>query len=98
VAVDEHALRRLARSSGLTRAEVRRYLELEVVDRRREPGGAALVVTLRRVHRLRRDLGLSLDAAAIVVRLVDRIEHMQKAGRRPVIARIVEDATPEGWV
>jgi hypothetical protein len=95
MAIDEQALRRLARSSGLTRADVRRYLELEAIDVRTGP---ALVLTLRRVRRLRRDLGLSLDAAAIVVRLVERIEELQEARRRPVIARIVEDATPEGWV
>jgi hypothetical protein len=98
VAIDEQALRRLARSSGLTPADVRRYLELEAIDVRRERSGLALVVTLRRVRRLRRDLGLSLDAAAIVVRLVERIEELQETRRRPLIARIVEDATPEGWV
>jgi hypothetical protein len=35
---------------------------------------------LRRIRRLRRDLGLDVEAVAIVVRLLDRIEALE---RRP---------------
>jgi MerR-like DNA binding protein len=75
--VDEEVLRGLARSSGLTRAEVRHVLELEVVEL---PGGVmqpALVRRLRKAHRLRRDLGLSMDAIVIILRLLDRLEALE---------------------
>ncbi len=72
-------LRRLARSTGLTRAEIRRFVDLDVLLVRRGLAEAAMMHRLRRARRLRRDLGLSPDAVAIILRLLDRIEALQQA-------------------
>jgi len=98
VAADDQVVRRLARSSGLSRAEVRRFLELDVVgvpDGRAVP---ALVPRLRRMRRLRRDLGLSLDAVAIILRLLDRIEALEGSARRRSVVRIIDESSPDGWL
>jgi hypothetical protein len=42
---------------------------------------------VRRIRRLRRDLGLPYDSIALVVRLVERIEQLE--GRRPPSGRRV---------
>jgi DNA-binding transcriptional MerR regulator len=71
-------LREVARWSGLSRAELSRYQELEVIvigDRELSP---ALLRRLRRIRRLRRDLGLDVEAVAIIVRLLDRIEELER--------------------
>jgi MerR HTH family regulatory protein len=81
VAVDSDLVRRLARSSGLTRSEVGQFLELDVVTVSESTVRPALLRRLRRVRRLRRDLGLSLDAVVIILRLLDRIEALE--GSRP---------------
>ena len=83
---DDALLRGLARTSGLRTAEVRRLVQLEVVTLSGHTVQPALLRRLRRVRRLRRDLGLSLDAAIIVVRLLDRIDALEatRAGRRRV--------------
>jgi len=88
---DDQAVRRLARSSGLSRAEVRRFLDLDLVAYRNGRASPAMVLRLRRVRRLRRDLGLSLDAVAIIVRLLDRIEKLERTAPRRAVARIVDD-------
>jgi hypothetical protein len=75
------ALRRLARSSGLSVREVRRFVDLEVVQVGGGPAGPALVARLRRLRRLRYDLGLSVDATVIVIRLLDRIEVLEARKR-----------------
>jgi hypothetical protein len=90
VAVDDEVIRRLARSSGLSRSEVSHFLELEVVTL---PGGVvrpALLRRLRRVRRMRRDLGLSLEAVAIILRLLDRIEVLEGRRTGAVTARVVD--------
>jgi hypothetical protein len=73
-------LREVARWSGLSQAELSRYQELEVIVLGDGPLAPALVRRLRRIRRLRRDLGLDVEAVAIVVRLLDRIEALE---RRP---------------
>ena len=75
-------LAQLARSAGLTRAEIRRFVDLEVLPVGRGRSEAAMMRRLRRARRLRRDLGLSLDAVAIILRLLDRIEALQQAQAR----------------
>jgi hypothetical protein len=85
VPVDDELVRRLARSSGLSRSEVSQFLQLDVVEISDGPERPALVRRLRRVRRMRRDLGLSLDAVVIIMRLVDRIEALE--GARPAAAR-----------
>jgi hypothetical protein len=79
---DDEVMRRLAMSSGLSRAEVGRLVELEVVVAGPGAPDAALVRRLRRARRLRRDLGLSFDAVAIILRLLDRIELLERAASR----------------
>jgi len=37
---------------------------------------------LRRIHRLRRDLGISVDVVAIIIRLLDRIQELEDHERR----------------
>lgn len=79
---DDELMRRLARSSGLSGAEVRRFVELQVVVVGPERHEEALLQRLRRARRMRRDLGLSLDAVAIILRLLDRIEALERAAAR----------------
>lgn len=79
---DDDVMRRLARSSGLSRAEVGHLVELEVVVAGSGAPETALVRRLRRARRLRRDLGLSFDAVAIILRLLDRIELLERAASR----------------
>lgn len=69
----------LVRSTGLTRAEIRRFVDLDVLLVKRRYVEATLMRRLRRARRLRRDLGLSLDEVAIILRLLDRIEALQQA-------------------
>jgi hypothetical protein len=82
--VDSELVRRLARS------EVSHFLELDVVTLPDQTVRPALVRRLRRVRRMRRDLGLSLDAVVIIMRLLDRIETLE--GSRPygVTARVLD--------
>ena len=85
----------LARSSGLRRADVRRFVQVEVLaldDRLLEPG---LLRRLRRLHRLRRDLGLSLDAGIVVLRLLDRIEALEGRRRWSGVVRVLEEDRAE---
>jgi MerR HTH family regulatory protein len=91
VAPDDALVRRLARSSGLRTDEVRRLVRLEVVTLGGETVPPALLRRLRRVRRLCRDLGLSLDAAIIVVRLLDRIEALEGARLGPGRVRVMDD-------
>ena len=88
---DDALLRRLARSSGLRAGEVRRLVQLQVVVVGGEILQPALVRRLRRIRRLRRDLGLSLDAAIIVLRLLDRIDELEGTHAGPPRARVVDD-------
>jgi hypothetical protein len=78
VAADD-ALRVLARATGLSRAEVRRLVQLDVVVLRNGADDPDLLRRLRRARRLRRDLGLSMDAVEIILRLLDRIEVLERS-------------------
>ena len=91
MAPDDALLRRLARSSGLRTNEVRHLVQLEVIALGGDTLQPALLRRLRRVRRLRRDLGLSLDAAVIVVRLLDRIETLEGTRLRSRRMRILDD-------
>jgi MerR-like DNA binding protein len=88
---EEALLRRLARSSGLRPAEVRRLVQLEVVAPAGESLQPAMLRRLRKIRRLRRDLGLSLDAVVIVVRLLDRIEELEGRQLRTRRVRVLDD-------
>jgi hypothetical protein len=71
-------LREVARWSGLSRAELARYQELEVIALSEGALSPALLRRLRRIHRLRRDLGLDVESVAIIIRLLDRIEELER--------------------
>lgn len=95
----ERPLATLARLSGLTTRELLRFAEADLVSVPATTGDGgdldpALLARLRRIHRLRRDLGLDPDAVEVVVRLLDRLEALG-AGRPPVarvrIVRIVAE-------
>jgi DNA-binding transcriptional MerR regulator len=68
------ALRRLSRASGASRRELIRYQELNLITVPDGEAGEQLLRRLRRITRLRRDLGLGIEAAAVVMRLLDRFE------------------------
>lgn len=89
--VDENLLRRLARSSGLTRAEVRRFMQMDIISFQAGEVEPILVPRLRRAHRLRRDLGLQLEAIGIILRLLDRIETLEGSGHRGPTPRVTSD-------
>ena len=89
-ALDEQAVRRLARLAGLRIAEVRLLVELEVVSPSAEAHPVVLR-RLRRVRRLRRDLGLSIDAVVIIVRLLDRIDVLEGRSARTGEARVLDE-------
>jgi MerR HTH family regulatory protein len=91
VVPEEELLRRMARASGLRRTEVRRLVQLDVVVTGEEPIGPAVLRRLRRARRLRRDLGLSLDAVAIILRLVDRIEALEGRQTSGPVPRVLDD-------
>ena len=76
-------VQRVARWSGLSRAELVRYVELEVLTLSEPPLPPAEVRRLRRIRRLRQDLELPVDAVAIIVRLLDRIEVLERQRRPP---------------
>jgi hypothetical protein len=91
MAAEDDRLRMLARSSGLRTAEVRRLVQLEIVAVGGETMQPALLRRLRRVRRLRRDLGLSLDAAIIVIRLLDRIDALEGERRGRLRVRVLDE-------
>jgi DNA-binding transcriptional MerR regulator len=91
---EDELLQRLARSSGLRVEEVRQLVELRVVAVGDGAVRPALLRRLRRVRRLRRDLGLSLDAIVIVVRLLDRIEVLEGVRARRRGVRVIDEPLP----
>jgi DNA-binding transcriptional MerR regulator len=91
---EDELLQRLARSSGLRVEEVRQLVELRVVAVVDDAVRPALLRRLRRVRRLRRDLGLSLDAIVIVVRLLDRIEVLEGVRARRRGVRVIDEPLP----
>jgi hypothetical protein len=91
MAVDGELLRRLARSSGLRPTEVRRYIQVGVITLTDTGVQREMVRRLRRARRLRRDLGLSMDAIVIILRLVERVEALEGTHPRGVVARVIDD-------
>jgi hypothetical protein len=90
MATDGELLSRLVRCSGLSREDVLRFVQLDLVVLADGALEARLVRRLRRARRLRRDLGLSVDAVAIVLRLLDRVEALEGSSGPPV-ARVLDD-------
>src|SRR5262249_13643403 len=96
-------LRQLTKSTGLTRAEIRRFVDLDVQLIGRGRAEATTMRRLRRARRLRRDLGLSPDAVAIILHLLDRIEALQQAQAQrewnwgPRLEGDPQGGTPPPW-
>jgi DNA-binding transcriptional MerR regulator len=72
----------------LPAAQVRRYVRAGLVRPARGEGvealfGEAELARLRKIRRLRQDLGLNLIALDVVLRLLDRIEALQSERTRP---------------
>jgi hypothetical protein len=74
--------------------EVRQLVALRVVAMSDDAVRPALLRRLRKVRRLRRDLGLSLDAVVIVVRLLDRIEMLEGSRARRHGVRVIDEPLP----
>jgi hypothetical protein len=87
---EPEVLRRLARASGLRGEEVRRLVRLDLVAAD-GPIRPDVLRRLRRARRLRRDLGLELDAVVIIVRLLDRIEALEGPRRQRGAVRVLDD-------
>jgi chaperone modulatory protein CbpM len=70
----------LARAAGISRARLVRLVRLGVVEPA-APGSreftAATAARLRRMMRLHIDLAVSLDGAAIIVDLLERLERLE---------------------
>jgi hypothetical protein len=69
----------LARAAGIPRATLRRAVHLGLVESLATDASlftAATAARLRRMCRLHRDLGIGLVAAAIIVDLVARLDHL----------------------
>jgi hypothetical protein len=70
----------LARAGSISQARVARLVRLGVLEP--APGAAdmftvAAAVRLRRVLRLHADLGVDVTGAAIIVDLLERLEHLE---------------------
>jgi MerR family transcriptional regulator/heat shock protein HspR len=81
--VSVHELETAARMARLPVARARRYLRIGLIDPSRVEGDRALfddiqIARLRRIRRLGDDLGLDTAAIGIVLRLLDRIEALQR--------------------
>lgn len=78
-----HELATAARMARLPVARARRYLRIGLIDPSRLEGDRALfdeiqIARLRRIRRLGDDLGLDTAAIEVVLRLLDRIEALQR--------------------
>ena len=75
-------LKALARQSGLNARELTQYVELHMITLVPGEVSETTLRRLRRIHRLRRDLGISVDVVAIIIRLLDRIQELEDHERR----------------
>jgi len=78
----------LAEAAGISAARLARLVQLGVVESDEGGYSVATLARLRRLLRLRRDLGMRVVDASIVLNLVTRIERLEldlarlRAGRR----------------
>jgi DNA-binding transcriptional MerR regulator len=73
---------------GIARRELQAYAASGLLTLDEAGPTEADLLRARRIRRLRRDLGLSYEAIAIVMRLVDRLEAAEHRGdgpRRPAV-------------
>jgi DNA-binding transcriptional MerR regulator len=71
-----------AESVGMTERQVRQYVQIGLVPSTvldNEPSLDDLgLARLRKIRRLRQDLGLNVDSVEVVMRLLDQIEQLQQ--------------------
>ena len=81
----------LERRTGLTRRELEVYDQATLDRWRQGELDDETVWRIRRVRRLHRQLGLDYESIEIILRLVDRIEHLE-AGRTSstIIVRVLD--------
>jgi hypothetical protein len=92
MADDRRADEEILRLTGITRRELDCYDDQLRASWRSAKLDEETVWRIRRVHRLRRQLGLNYDALEIIVRLVDRIEQLQsQGGRHEIRVRVIEE-------
>ena len=77
---------RLAEACGARTTLVVRLVRLGVLEATRGAGGEVLlpsraVIRLRRMQRLRRDLGVNFAGARVILELVEEIERLKRLGR-----------------
>jgi hypothetical protein len=72
------AYARLRRLTGLTRRELELLDPETITHLVAEDLDEEVVWRVRRVRRLRRDLGLQYDAVEIIVRLLERIDALER--------------------
>lgn len=76
----------LARLTGMSRRQVVRCSQLALISITASQVQPSALRRLRRVRRLQRDLGLDLEAGAIIVRLLERIEELEaRVGQAPTV-------------
>jgi hypothetical protein len=82
----------LLRLTGISRRELDCYDDEVLMAWRAGELDEETVWRIRRVHRLRRQLGLDYEALEIIVRLVDRIERLEGArGGHDITVRVLEE-------
>lgn len=74
----DHPARRLTVITGMTRRELECVGEETLAAVASGDFSEELLWRLRRVRRLRRDLGLDYAAIEIIVRLLDRVESLER--------------------
>ena len=85
----------LARSAGISRRDLERYAELELIDLSAELDDAIAEIEqrLRRIRRLQRHVDLPLEAVEVILRLRQRLAAYETAQPR-VTVRVVEVVDP----
>ena len=82
----------LARSAGVSRRELERYAELELIDLTAEIEEAMSEIEerLRRIRRLQRHVDLPLEAVDVILRLRQRLDMYEPRPSR-VTVRVVDE-------
>ena len=85
----------LARLTGMTRRQVVRCSQLALISITAKQVEPSALRRLRRIRRLQRDLGLDLEATAIIVRLLEQIEELEaRVGRASAVRVQPVDGEP----
>lgn|SRR5215510_11181979 len=79
---EELTLEALASSAGLHPAHVERFVELGLLDPVEVAGkemifDTSAILRLRRIERMRREIGINLNGIAVILDLLDRLRALQ---------------------